>query len=71
MVALRIIGFLLFALSSVVLFIMLRGLWNAQRHLSSQGINQPIPLKLKAQIVVWAWALGLVVGITLVVLSYR
>src|SRR5207302_1267990 len=63
------IGFLLLSLSSAVLFIVLRGLWNSQRRLSSQGINEPIPLNLKARMVIWAWALGLVAGIALVALS--
>ncbi len=70
MIVLRIIGFLLLSLSSVVLFVVLRGLWNARRRLSSHGINEPIPLNLKARMVVWGWASGLVAGIALVALSY-
>ena len=38
------VGILLILLSGSVLAIILRGLWNAQRRLSSLGINEPIPL---------------------------
>ena len=54
MIILRIVGFLLAALSAVVLFIALKGLWKAQRYLlSTHGINEPIPLDLKARMIVW------------------
>jgi hypothetical protein len=71
-VALRIVGFLLTALSAVVLTIAFRHLWRLERRLSAEfGIHESIPLDLKARMILWAWILGLVVGIGLIVLSYQ
>ena len=70
MIVLRILGILLAALSALVLAIAFKGLWRAQRSFSAHGINEPIPLDLKARMIVWGWVLGLVAGIALIVLSY-
>jgi len=33
--------------------------------------HEPVPLDLKARMVVWGWVLGLIGSIALIVLSYR
>ena len=71
MTALWIVGLFLIALSLTVLGIAFKHLWRAQRYLArEQGISEPIPLG-SGRFVIWAWTGALVVGIALVILSYR
>jgi hypothetical protein len=66
---LQIIGFLVTAWSAVVLTITLGGMWHGRRHLSAHGVTGSIQLNPKARIIIWGSALGLIVGIGLIVLS--
>lgn len=70
MIAVRIVGFLLTGLSAVVLFIAFKGLVRANRYVRSVGADEPIPLDLKARMIIWGWVAGLTVGITLIAASY-
>jgi hypothetical protein len=63
---LRIAGFVIAALSALVLAITLKGLWNAQRSLAAHGINKPLPLDARSRRVIGVWAIGLAVGIALI-----
>jgi hypothetical protein len=63
---LRIAGFVIAALSALVLALTLRRLWNAQGSLRAHGINKPIPLDAKSRRIIGAWAIGLAVGIALI-----
>lgn len=64
---LHMIGFLVTAVSAVVLATALRGIWNLQRSLSVRGINEPVPLSAKSRFIVGGWAVALIVGIALIV----
>ncbi len=70
MIAVRIGGFLLTGLSAVVLFIAFKGLVRANRHVRSMGADEPIPLDLKARMIIWGWVASLTVGIALIAASY-
>lgn len=71
MLAIWIAGVLLTALSVMVLTIAFKHLWRAQRYLELEhGINEPILLG-NGRFVIWAWIAALIVGIGLVVISYR
>jgi hypothetical protein len=70
MVILRIGAFLLAALSAVVLWIMLSGLWRTQRSLSLSGINEPIPLDGKSRLIIFGGLAAFIVGLGLIVLSF-
>lgn len=63
-------GILLSAFSLIVLGMMIRGLWNAQRTLEAHGINKPLPLPLKARAVIWAWMGALIAGIAMIAVHY-
>jgi hypothetical protein len=67
--AIRVIGFLVIALSALILAIVLRGIWNGQRTLQAHGINKPIPLDGKSRLILLGWFLGLIVGVVLVIAS--
>ena len=63
-------GALLSTFSLIVLGILIRGLWNAQRAVGVYGINEPIRLPLKARAVVWGWSVAFIVGLAMIVAYY-
>ena len=65
MTAMQISGLMLSALSAVILFIAIRTLARGQGDLATTGIYEPIPLDLKARIIIWAWTAAFVVGVVL------
>lgn len=65
MTAIQISGLMLSALSAVVLFITMRTLVRGQGDLAAMGIYEPIPLDLKARMIIWAWTAAFVVGVML------
>lgn len=68
LIALRVIGFLLTALSAVMLAITLGRLW---KRLSAIFGSHPItPLMARARKIGWAWIGGLIIGIMLIIASY-
>jgi hypothetical protein len=65
-----IVGLLLACLSALVLSIMLRHLWRATTTLMAFGIKEPVPLDLKARMIVWAWGLAFIVGVGMIIWAY-
>jgi hypothetical protein len=70
MLILRIAGFLLAALSAVVFWIVMGGLWRMQRSLNLSGINEPVPLDGKSRLIIFGWLAAFIVGLGLIVLSF-
>lgn len=70
MIVLLIAGVIVTVLSAVVLSIIFRTMWRAMRELQSHGINEPIPLNLKARAIIWAWLAAFIVGVAMIGLSY-
>ena len=70
MMALRIFGFLLTALSASVLMIAFKKMLQAHQYLRKvHSISDPISLG-QERLIIWAWIAALVVGVALVVLSF-
>ncbi|HEV2162683.1 MAG TPA: hypothetical protein VGR52_10710 [Stellaceae bacterium] len=65
MTAIQISGLMLSALSAVVLFITMRTLVRSQGDLAATGIYEPIPLDVKARMIIWVWTAAFVVGVML------
>ena len=65
MTALQISGLMLSALSAVMLFITIRTLVRGQGDLVATGIYEPIPLDLKARMIIWVWTAAFVIGVML------
>ena len=71
MIFLRIVGLLLTAVTGGLLFIALRAMYRTQLYLQREhGINEPIRLG-RERFIIWAWLAIFLVGIALVILSYR
>jgi uncharacterized membrane protein len=67
-IALRVIGFLLTALSATMLAVTLGRLW--KRLAAIVGSHPITPLMAKARKVGWAWIGVLIVGVMLIIASY-
>ena len=67
---LRVLGPALTLLAALVLVTVFRGLWRAQRHLQSVGINGAIPLGPGPRAIVFLWMAAFLIGLALTVYAY-
>lgn len=70
MIALRIAGIVVAALSVVALFITFKTMWHGAQTLQSRRTDDLIPPGLKARRIGWAWLAALVIGLVMISLSY-
>jgi len=63
MTTLQMSGLMLSALSAVILFVAIRTLVRGQGDFATTGVYEPIPLDLKARMIIWVWTAAFVVGV--------
>jgi hypothetical protein len=65
------LGLLVSAVSALVLVMIARTLISAQQTLRAHGVTKTMPVDRWGGLVIGAWTIGLIVGVSLIVMSYR